>query len=77
MVCLRSIILVVVFVKNGYVLQEVMKMVQVVDKEGRCIIGFIIKFDIFDVGFDFEVVYIKFVNNDDVKFCFGWYVLWN
>ena len=73
----RSIILAVVLVKNDYANQIVLKLAHAVNKKGSQTLGVITKPDTLMAGSENEAMYVSFIRNQDVGFCFRWHVLKN
>ena len=73
----RSIILAIIFTKNDYANQIVLKLARVIDKGDSRTLNVIMKIDILIASFESEVRYISLAKNQNVKFCVEWRVLKN
>ena len=64
-------------VKNNYANQIVLKLAYAADKKGNQTLNIITKFNTLMTGSESEAIYISIARNQDMRFCFEWYVLKN
>ncbi|OQD68834.1 hypothetical protein PENDEC_c030G06807 [Penicillium decumbens] len=73
----RNIILAVVFAKNDFANQIVLKLARDADPSGKRTLGIITKPDTLAAGSESETMFVSFAKNQDVEFRLGWHVLKN